>query len=38
MDISKKDEEYQRAKNNNYGLMDSDKIIDEYCKKENKKE
>ena len=33
MDISKKDEEYQRAKNNNYGIMDNDKIIDEYCKK-----
>lgn len=33
MDISMKDEEYQRAKNNNYGIMDNDKIIDEYCKK-----
>lgn len=32
MDISKKDEEYKRAKNNNYGIMDNDKIIDEYCK------
>lgn len=34
MDISKKDEEYKRAKNNNYGLMDNDKIIDEYYKKD----
>ncbi len=33
MDISMKDEEYKRAKNNNYGIMDNDKIIDEYCKK-----
>ena len=33
MDISKKDEEYQRARDNNYGIMDNDKIIDEYCKK-----
>ena len=33
MDISKKDEEYQRAKDNNYVIMDNDKIIDEYCKK-----
>lgn len=32
MDISMKDEEYQRAKDNNYGIMDNDKIIDEYCK------
>lgn len=32
MDISMKDEEYKRAKNNNYGIMDNDKIIDEYCK------
>lgn len=32
MDISKKDEEYQRVKDNNYGIMDNDKIIDEYCK------
>lgn len=32
MDISKKDEEYKRAKDNNYGIMDNDKIIDEYCK------
>ena len=34
MDISKKDEEYKRAKDNNYGIMDNDKIIDEYCKKD----
>ncbi len=33
MDISKKDEEYQRAKNNNYGIMNNENIIDEYCKK-----
>lgn len=32
MDISMKDEEYKRAKDNNYGIMDNDKIIDEYCK------
>ena len=32
MDISKKDEEYQRAKDNNYGIMNNDNIIDEYCK------
>ncbi|MBF1201146.1 MAG: hypothetical protein HXM14_02950 [Fusobacterium periodonticum] len=34
MDISKKDEEYQRAKNNNYGIMNNENIIDEYCKKD----
>ena len=34
MDISKKDEEYKRARDNNYGIMDNDKIIDEYCKKD----
>ena len=33
MDISMKDEEYKRAKNNNYGIMNNDKIINEYCKK-----
>lgn len=33
MDISKKDEEYKRARNNDYGIMNNDKIIDEYCKK-----
>ncbi len=33
MDISKKDEEYKRAKNNNYGIMNNENIIDEYCKK-----
>lgn len=33
MDISKKDEEYKRSKDNNYGIMDNDKIIDEYCKR-----
>ena len=33
MDISMKDEEYKRTKDNNYGIMDNDKIIDEYCKK-----
>lgn len=32
MDISKKDEEYKRAKNNNYGIMNNENIIDEYCK------
>lgn len=31
-DISKKDEEYKRARNNDYGIMNSDKIIDDYCK------
>lgn len=34
MDISKKDEEYQRAKNNNYGIMNNENIINEYCKKD----
>ena len=34
MYISKKDEEYQRAKNNNYGIMNNEKIINEYCKKD----
>lgn len=34
MDISKKDEEYKRARDNNHGIMDNDKIIDEYCKKD----
>lgn len=33
MDISMKDEEYKRAKDNNYGIMNNDKIINEYCKK-----
>ena len=33
MDISKKDEEYQRAKNNNYGIMNNENIIDEYIDK-----
>ena len=32
MDISKKDEEYKRAKNNNYGIMNNENVIDEYCK------
>ena len=32
MDISKKDEEYKRAKNLNR-IMNNDEIIDEYCKK-----
>lgn len=32
IDISKKDEEYQRAKNNNYGIMNNENVIDEYCK------
>lgn len=32
MDISMKDEEYKRAKNNNYGIMNNENIIDEYCK------
>ena len=34
MDISMKDEEYKRAKNNNYGIMNNEKIINEYCKKD----
>lgn len=33
MDISMKDKEYKRAKNNNYGIMNNEKIINEYCKK-----
>ena len=33
MDISMKDEEYKREKDNNYGIMNNDKIINEYCKK-----
>lgn len=32
MDVPKKDEEYKRAKNNNYGIMDNDKIIEDYYK------
>ena len=33
MDITMKDEEYKRAKNKNYAIMDNDKIIDEYLNK-----
>lgn len=32
MDISKKDEEYKRARDNNYGIMNNENITDEYCK------
>ena len=32
MGIPKKNEEYKRAKDNNYGIMNNENIIDEYCK------